>query len=117
MFRLKDRFHLKRDIGPYYISTVSLLYKSFYEGLREYSDKFMFYTFGMFSKEYKNAIGWYETIVFKDFDNENLQFDILEQKRYNSLYRARRGHKEMIEKYENLYNNSKGGLGETPGKE
>lgn len=100
MIRLKNKWQLRRKVGPYLISTINLWYRGYYLSMRDFCIDYSQFTFGELMKYCKEVTGFYETMVF---DGESW----IEQVRYKSRFRAQIGHKEMIKKYENMYNNSK----------
>jgi len=99
MIRSKEKWQLRRQVGPYYISTINFMTVEKYKLEKEFCKKYG-YNFFEVMKWKKEFQGWYETMVSNGKD-------WIEQIRYNSKYRALQGHREMIEQYENLYNNSK----------
>lgn len=101
MIRAKEKFQLKRKVGPYTISTINIINQLTYNAHKEFSAMFSAFQLGAIWKDMKKLSGWWETMV--DVPEEGWTNTV----RYKYKHRALQGHKEVIKKYEDLYNNSK----------
>ena len=101
MIRPKEKFQLRRKVGPYTISLINLINAHTYNINKEWTVQFLSFNIGHIYRGLKNLSGWWEIMV--DDPEEGWG----DTHRFKYKHRALEAYKELIKKYESMCNNRK----------
>lgn len=101
MIRPKEKFQMRRKVGPYTISLINLINSHIYLINKEWAELYLAFNIGSIYKGLKAVSGWWEIMV--DDPEEGWG----DKHRFKYKHRAVKAYKELIKKYESMCNNRK----------